>query len=320
MFEGEFADETERPRAVFLRMMTDLQSELEPAEDEELRLASLGELELLDSPREVEYDQLVELAAEVCGTPMSAFTLVDRDRQWFKATLGLDVSETGRDVAFCAHAIQQDDLFVVEDASRDERFRNNALVTGEPHIRFYAGMPLAGPAGAHLGTLCVLDTVPRQLSASQRSALKVLALQVKVRMEKRLQERRLRNALEEKEQLLAVLRSSEDRFRTFMDSTPFLSFMKDGQGRFVYYNTTMARQFGIGADEWMGKSVHDLFPAEMADQYREADLDAIAVGGRWNVLSRRSIRAQAPCPTGNRTSFHGRTNAGRRCWGASQWR
>lgn len=156
-----------------------------PASAEESRLRALNELDLMDTEAEEEYDELVQLAAAICGTPMSLMTLLDDRRQWFKAAMGLEEKETPREVAFCAHAIQQPDLFVVEDAQQDERFAQNPLVTGSPKIKFYAGMPLTTRDGFALGTLCVLDRVPRHLNEQQRHALEVLARQVNARIELR---------------------------------------------------------------------------------------------------------------------------------------
>ena len=163
-----------------------------PSEIESARLLALDQTCLLDTPDEVSFNELVTLAAEICGTSMSAFSLIASDRQWIKAAVGFPMRETSRDVSFCQYAIVQDDLLVVEDANEDDRFRNNALVIAEPRIRFYAGVPLGGWSGAHLGTLCVLDTVPRQLRPSQYQALKVLARQVQTQMETRVQQRHWR--------------------------------------------------------------------------------------------------------------------------------
>lgn len=143
------------------------------------RLAHLHHLDILDTQREQSFDDLAQLAMTLCEVPIAVVSLIDRDRQWFKSCLGLDATETPRDVAFCAHAIlAPDDLLVVEDALLDDRFNDNGLVLGEPHIRFYAGAPLVTKAGYALGTLCIIDRVPRQLSALQLSTLKLLAGQV----------------------------------------------------------------------------------------------------------------------------------------------
>ena len=142
--------------------------------DEEARLHALRELLLLDTPADERYDRLTRFAAEQLGTPIALMTLVDGQRQWFKSRVGLDVLETDREISFCGHAILNSGLFVIEDASSDARFSDNPLVTGEPHIRFYAGAPLSDPSGHHIGTLCVIDTVPRALGPVEMSILEAL--------------------------------------------------------------------------------------------------------------------------------------------------
>ena len=136
------------------------------------RLAALAGYAIMDTAPERDFDDLVRVAALICGAPIALVSLVDGERQWFKAAFGLDVRETPRDIAFCAHAIQQRGVFVVEDASQDARFADNPFVTGDTHLRFYAGEPVETPEGLPLGTLCVLDTEARALSASSTSPLR----------------------------------------------------------------------------------------------------------------------------------------------------
>ncbi len=142
---------------------------------EERRLAALYEYELLDTPSEDLFDSFTRLAARLCDTPISLITLVDRDRQWFKSSVGLDVRETPREVAFCAHTILGDGPFEVRDASADPRFADNPLVTGDPEIRFYAGYPLRSTDGEAIGTVCVIDRKPRTLTPKQHDALAAIA-------------------------------------------------------------------------------------------------------------------------------------------------
>src|SRR5262249_11316417 len=125
--------------------------------DEPKRLAALRRYGILDTPPEPAFDDLARLASEICGTPMSLVTLIDADRQWFKARVNIDARETPRDIAFCAYTVMGHELLVVPDAREDRRFADNPFVTGEPGIRFYAGAPLVAPDGSSVGSLCVAD-------------------------------------------------------------------------------------------------------------------------------------------------------------------
>ncbi|MGB3616836.1 MAG: GAF domain-containing sensor histidine kinase [Catalinimonas sp.] len=169
--------------------------------DEQERLAALRRYEVLDTPAEPAFDDLVQLASQVCGTPVSLITLIDEDRQWFKGKVGIDLDQTPREVAFCAHAILQEEVMVVKDAREDERFADNPFVTADPDIRFYAGAPLITPDGYRLGTLCVIDQQPRELTDQQVFALRTLAKQVIDQLELRSQLRRVQRINENLEQL-----------------------------------------------------------------------------------------------------------------------
>jgi signal transduction histidine kinase len=149
------------------------------------RLAALYELDILDSPAEQDFDDIVKLASNVCGSPMSLVSLLDADRQWFKARVGTDLTGTDRDISFCSHAILGRDLLVVPDATKDARFADNPLVVQDGGIRFYAGAPLVTTDGYALGTLCVIDREPRRLEIEQLQALRALARQVTSQMELR---------------------------------------------------------------------------------------------------------------------------------------
>lgn len=153
--------------------------------NEAQRLKVLWQYDVLDTVPEEVFDDLTELAARICEAPIALISLVDEDRQWFKAKVGTTMTETARDVSFCAHAITQSGLFLVSDATKDPRFRNSPLVTTDPKIRFYAGAPLVTADGYALGTLCVIDMVPRKLRPDQQQALLILARHVVSQLELR---------------------------------------------------------------------------------------------------------------------------------------
>lgn len=163
----------------------------ETPENEKRRLNVLWQYEVLDTIPEALFDDLTELAANICEAPIALISLVDEKRQWFKSKFGTSLTETSRDVSFCSHAIRQPDLFIIPDAARDQRFATNALVTSDPKIRFYAGAPLITADGYALGTLCVIDKVPRELRPEQKQALRILARHVVSQLELRRRSREL---------------------------------------------------------------------------------------------------------------------------------
>jgi diguanylate cyclase (GGDEF)-like protein len=143
--------------------------------DETRRLQTLHSLNILDTHKEDRFDRVTRLASRLFRVPIALISLVDRNRQWFKSCQGLDVTQTAREISFCGHAILQDDVFVVENAMADARFRDNPLVTGDPQIRFYAGCPLRAPGGSRVGTLCIIDRVEREFPAEDAAMLRELA-------------------------------------------------------------------------------------------------------------------------------------------------
>jgi diguanylate cyclase (GGDEF)-like protein/PAS domain S-box-containing protein len=249
-----------------------------PEMDEAKRLTALERSGLMDSGAEPEFDELVEMAAAICEVPMSLVTLLDEHRQWFKAAIGMQVTETSREVAFCSHTIQQAGVMLVEDATRDPRFCDNPLVTGDMHLRFYAGVPVSDPAGHPLGSLCVLDRVPRTLTEGQLMALRVLGKQANARLELREQRRALEAALAAAEAAREELAASEGRFKTFMNSAPFASFLKDEHDRYLFYNDAFCRHFEITPEAWLGKRPDEVFPNDLARTYRENDEQALRSG------------------------------------------
>lgn len=179
-----------------------------PSNDME-RLSALYSYNILDTLPEENVDAITRIASEICGTKMSLVTLIDANRQWFKSTVGLDPGETERDLSFCAHAIlTPKEIFEVPDSSKDERFHDNPYVTGDPYVSFYAGVPLVNEEGFPLGTLCVLDSTPKHLSANQKLALQALAKQVVALFE-------LRKANEELEVSRQKLEESNEELEQF---------------------------------------------------------------------------------------------------------
>jgi EAL domain-containing protein (putative c-di-GMP-specific phosphodiesterase class I) len=166
-------------------MIKTIMDDVTLSENERARLLALQSYDILDTPEEDVFDEFARLAASIIGTPVALVSLVDGNRQWFKAKVGLTATETPRDVAFCAHAIGSVDVLVIPDALKDERFVNNPLVTGGPKIRFYAGAPLITSEGQALGTLCVIDYVPRELTLEQSDALQILSRHVMAQLELR---------------------------------------------------------------------------------------------------------------------------------------
>ncbi|MFN3529667.1 MAG: ATP-binding protein [Bacteroidia bacterium] len=175
-----------------------------PANEKE-RIQALKRFRILDTPEEIEFDQLVALASQICESEISLISLIDESRQWFKAKKGLDANETDRDFAICAHAIHESEIFEIEDTLQDERFYDNPLVLDDPRIRFYAGMPLETADGFKLGTLCVIDSNPKRLNEFQRNALRILGRQAIKLMELRIKNQDLERNIEIRNRLLSVV-------------------------------------------------------------------------------------------------------------------
>lgn len=174
-------------------------------ENEEQRLKKLYELEILDTFEEQAYDDLTHLAAQICNVPIALISLIDRDRQFLKSHYGLDVNEVSRDVGFCPHAILDDDLTIIEDASKDHRFHDNPLVTGGPNVKFYAGAPLIFSNDIRLGTLCIVDNKPRTITPEQQKSLAALARQVVSQLELRQAVKKAEIASQAKSEFLSVI-------------------------------------------------------------------------------------------------------------------
>ncbi|WP_421896584.1 PAS domain S-box protein [Marinoscillum sp.] len=204
--------------------------------NEHSRLEALRELKILDTLPEEEFDNVTKLASEICQVPISLITLVDEKRQWFKSHHGLDVEYTSRDVAYCAHAINNPaEILEVPDASEDERFHDNPLAIGEPYVRFYAGVPLVDPEGHALGTLCVIDHKPNQLSVGQREALKTLAQHVMA----------ILNVRSKNVELL----KSQQKFQDLVNHMDDMIYELDSKGCFKFSNIKLQQLSGYSAEE-----------------------------------------------------------------------
>jgi len=211
---------------------------------EATRLASLRALDVLDSASEPLFEAFADAAAAICGTPIALLSLVDAERQWFKANHGLaGTSETPRQFAFCAHAIREDGLLEVNNALDDERFRDNPLVTDDPGIRFYAGVPLVLSDEARIGTLCVIDRTPRQLTDMQRSALSELARAATLALELRQQE----------QHALRQAQAARERVATLYDRTPAMLHSVDPEGRFQHVSAMWLDKLGYTYEEVIGR-------------------------------------------------------------------
>lgn len=233
---------------------------------------------IADLPSRDDLQEIVEIAAQICGAPISMVSILDAERQWFEASVGTHLRETRRDISFCAHAVLQEELFVVEDTLKDIRFAANPMVTGEPEMRFYAGMPLRSPDGESFGTLCVIDQKPRQLTETQTRALRVLANQIKTSMQLRAEHRLLGEALAARDQATSRLHANERMFQTFLNNGPHVSYLKDSEGRYLFYNARLAERCNITMQEWLGRTDFELFPENLARSYREHDATALAAG------------------------------------------
>ncbi|WP_394221355.1 ATP-binding protein [Alteromonas gracilis] len=197
-------------------------------ENEDERLAELLSYDVLDTEAEQLFDDLTALASQICETPIALISLVDPDRQWFKSRVGLDAEETSREIAFCSHAILQEDVFEIPNACEDPRFFDNPLVTGAPDIRFYAGAPLITPSGHAIGTLCAIDRKPRKLSESQKASLQTLSKSVVAHLELKRKNRELERTSQFKSDFLSYV---SHEIRTPLNAINTFSRLLEGEAQ-----------------------------------------------------------------------------------------
>ena len=237
----------------------------QPTPDEARRLEILRQYAVLDSQPEQALDDLTALAAHICGAPIAMISLVDENRQWYKSKVGVETKETTRDISFCGHAVQQRELFIVPDATQDERFADNPMVTGQPGIRFYAGAPLVSPEGTALGALCVIDRVARSLTEAQRQALKVLARQVMTHLEL--------------SRFTRALAKSEAELHFVMDNASVGLAVVNRDRRFTFANRAYAELLGLPEAAIAGQRIADVLSDVYVDRVKAA-LDRAFAGER----------------------------------------
>ncbi len=231
--------------------------------------------ELIDLPSERELQEAAELAAGICGAPISLVSLLDESWQTVLASVGMRVKQVRRDITICQHTVEKDDLLIIDDMMTDMRFAGHPMVTGDPEIRFYAGVPLHEPGGRAIGTLCVIDVKPRRLTQTQERALRVLASQFKTIMQLRAEHRMLVEALAERDRATTRLHANERMFQTFMNNGPLMAYLKDADGRYLFYNTRLAERCHVTMQEWIGRTDSEVFPEEIAKTYRAHDAEAL---------------------------------------------
>lgn len=227
------------------------------------RLQALHALDLLDTAAEPVFEHITRLLARSLRVPIALVSLVDADRQWFKSCVGLDVCETPREFAFCAHAIAQQELMVVENATLDERFRDNPLVTGEPNIRFYAAVVVRTSSGHALGTLCAIDTTPRTLTQDERDTLSDLAGLVSVQIQQR---EAIVLSRQQVNHSMAAIEASEARFRTIFEKAPVGIALVAQNGAWMRVNDALCAIVGYSFDELAQLTFQDITHPEDLDK------------------------------------------------------
>ncbi|MBD0258556.1 MAG: PAS domain S-box protein, partial [Cytophagales bacterium] len=232
-----------------------LPSEYKLPANEEKRLTVLQSYGVLDTPAEAEFDALTRLAAYICGSPIALISLLDDQRQWFLSNQGMTADQTTRNISFCRYTIQRDELFEVPDASLDERFNGNPLVTGPPYIRHYCGAPLTTPEGYRLGALCVIDRKPKKLDDAQKGALQTLAREVMMRLEMKRQQQQLRWQQQQAEY-------NQKRFGLLFEHSRSYLYTHTLSGTILAANPAAVQALGHDAREIPGRNIADFLVTE----------------------------------------------------------
>jgi PAS domain S-box-containing protein len=232
------------------------------ASDEVARLAALRRYQILDTPAEPAFDRIVRLAALLLDVPIALISLVDVDRQWFKARYGLDAPQTPRTIAFCEHALCSSNILVVTDAKLDPRFSDNPLVTGEPHIRFYAGAPLVTHDGFKLGTICAIDRAPRELNARDAAILAALSEQVVHELEVRAALGELYREVAEGRRTKRTLQGEGVKLESLLNATESAVVTTDFDGQVASLNRVAELMFGYDPGEFIGRPITALIADE----------------------------------------------------------
>lgn len=229
--------------------------------NEEQRLKQLKEYEVMDSLPESHFDDISKLAAIICDVPITWISLIDENRQWFKSKIGFNLSQTAREASFCQFAIMDEEIFEINNLAEDERFAGNPIVAGGPRVRFYAGAPLRTPGGFNVGTLCVIDTKPKELTKAQKEALRILSQQVVIALEQRKEKLQI-----DRERKMAL--DAGALLNTFLENSPSMITMMDREGRYIYANGHALKAAKKDILDLLGKKPSELFPegGELAER------------------------------------------------------
>lgn len=281
-------------------------------ENEKERLAELRSYGILDTALEQSYDDITKVASFICQSPISLVSLIDEDRQWFKSRHGLDVSETPRNLAYCAHAIHSPNVILeVPDAFEDERFHDNPLATGDPHVRFYAGAPLVSSNGHSLGTLCVIDHKPKKLTDQQREALWALSRQVTALLELRKTNRQLEES--KKEQA-----NAEKTFRERIERIGDMVYELNTEGHFIYVNPALVRESGFSEGELLGMHFSDLVDPSNAERVSKHYIDILKNQTRSSYLEFKMKGPDGPIWVGQTVEIEFKEGVGERTFGVAR--